>query len=67
MFVIAFSLENQSGCRTVSCRRQMLADVYSRTEIIHRDINLPITFTHSQTVNVDLIFCSFGLVDMGIF
>lgn len=68
LFVVAFSLGNQSGCHTVSCRRQILADVYSHTETIHRNMNnLPILFTNGQTVNVDLIFCSFGLVNIGTF
>jgi hypothetical protein len=65
LFVIAFTFEDQPECRTASCRQQFLANVYSNIETIYRNINLPITFTSGQTLNVELIFCSFSLGDIG--
>jgi hypothetical protein len=60
LFVIAFTFGDQPECRTASCRQQFLANVYSNIETIYRNINLTITFTNGQTINVELIFCSFG-------
>jgi hypothetical protein len=60
LFVIAFTFGDQPGCRTASCRQQFLTNFYSNIETIYRNINLPITFTNGQTLNVELIFCSFG-------
>lgn len=50
LFVIAFTVGDQ----------QFHRNIYSNLETTYHNINLSITFTNDETLNVELIFCSFG-------
>jgi len=65
MLAVAVTMKYQPGCNTTYCRQQFLSNVYSNIGTNHHNINIPITFTNGQTLNVELIFCSIGLGDTG--
>ena len=65
IFVITFTTRYSVGCNTTSCHQQYLSNIYTNIETIYHRISLPITFTNGRTIDIELMFCSFGLGDTG--